>query len=206
MGRKAGVSPEETRAAVLDAALRTFAVLGYHGASTRTIGAAADLTIGAVHHHFGSKVKLYSACVDEAHERVAKMFQTAFLTFQSEGLEGTVRSSLKSLRDPYYALAARLSARHGWENLEEVIPQRIEREGERLNLGAAALSKLTGINLVQARLRLDAATRTISRIAAVPEAQHCFLAGVDDPEEARKIVEDEVAQMLMYLLAGNSSA
>lgn len=203
MGRKAGVSPEETRAAVLDAALRTFAVLGYHGASTRTIGSAANLTIGAVHHHFGSKAKLYTACVDEAHQRVTKMFQTALSKFQETGLEGTVKSTLESLRDPHFALAARLTARHGWENLEEVIPQRIEREGQTRNLGAAALCKLTGMNMVQARLRIGVATRTVARIAAVPAAQHCFLADEKNPEKARKVVEAEVAKMLVDLLSSD---
>lgn len=61
MGRKAGVSPEETRATVLAAAARVFARKGYEGASVADITAEAGLSRGAIYGHFENKADLFAA-------------------------------------------------------------------------------------------------------------------------------------------------
>jgi AcrR family transcriptional regulator len=56
----------ETRAAVVAAARRLFARLGYDGASVRAITRDAHANLGAVTYHFGSKHALYDAVLDQA--------------------------------------------------------------------------------------------------------------------------------------------
>jgi AcrR family transcriptional regulator len=62
---------------VLDAALERFAVAGWHGATTRAIAAAAGVTQGVIHQHFGSKRELYEAVFQEGHEAAVRGMRRA---------------------------------------------------------------------------------------------------------------------------------
>lgn len=62
-GRPAAGSPD-TRAAVLEAARRQFAELGYDRATVRGIAAEAGVDPKMVGHHFGSKQRLFLAVVE----------------------------------------------------------------------------------------------------------------------------------------------
>ena len=66
MGRKAGVTAEQTRAELLSAAARVFALKGYDGASIADICAEAGMSTGPVYAHYGSKAELFVAVL-EAH-------------------------------------------------------------------------------------------------------------------------------------------
>lgn len=63
--RKSGKAPpsaEQTRAALVRAALAQFGARGFDGASTRDIAAAAGANIGSIAYHFGGKEGLRTAC------------------------------------------------------------------------------------------------------------------------------------------------
>src|SRR5688572_32219770 len=53
------------RADILSAATREFAARGFHGATTAEIARAAGVAQPLVHHHFGSKVGLWRAVLDD---------------------------------------------------------------------------------------------------------------------------------------------
>ncbi|MGE0279772.1 MAG: CerR family C-terminal domain-containing protein [Rhizobiaceae bacterium] len=55
---------EQTRQALVHAALRLFGTVGYDGASTREIAAAANANIGSIAYHFGGKEGLRLAVAD----------------------------------------------------------------------------------------------------------------------------------------------
>ncbi|HTV67633.1 MAG TPA: CerR family C-terminal domain-containing protein [Rhizobiaceae bacterium] len=57
-----GSSAEQTRLALIQAALRLFGTKGYDGTSTREIAAAAKANIGSIAYHFGGKDGLRAAC------------------------------------------------------------------------------------------------------------------------------------------------
>ncbi len=61
MGRKAGVSPEETKADLLRAAATVFARSGYEGASIAEITAEAGTSSGPIYLHYGGKAELFVA-------------------------------------------------------------------------------------------------------------------------------------------------
>ena len=54
-----------TRAALIEAARDIFSRNGFDGASVRRITSAADVNLGAVTYHFGSKRGLYEATLEE---------------------------------------------------------------------------------------------------------------------------------------------
>ncbi|MHA1564855.1 MAG: CerR family C-terminal domain-containing protein [Alphaproteobacteria bacterium] len=54
----------ETRDQLIDAALRLFAIHGYHGVSTRMVTKEAGANLAAINYHFGGKQGLYEAVID----------------------------------------------------------------------------------------------------------------------------------------------
>ena len=54
-------NPEQTRRSILDAASREFAALGFAGARTDAIAAAAGVNKRMLYHYFGDKAQLYAA-------------------------------------------------------------------------------------------------------------------------------------------------
>jgi AcrR family transcriptional regulator len=58
MGRIAGVTAEETRARLVDAAARVFEAKGYEGATVSLIAREAGVTSGAIYAHYTGKAEL----------------------------------------------------------------------------------------------------------------------------------------------------
>ena len=66
-----------TRRALLDAAREQFAERGYAGTGREQVAAAAGVTRGALHHHFGTKEGLFRAVVEELEADLADQVATA---------------------------------------------------------------------------------------------------------------------------------
>lgn len=65
MGRIAGVTAEDTRRRLLDAAADEFDRRGFEGARVADIAAGAELSNGALYRHFASKSELLSAALTD---------------------------------------------------------------------------------------------------------------------------------------------
>ncbi len=68
---------EQTRAALIQAALRLFGEKGYDGTSTREIAGAARANIGSIAYHFGGKEGLRAACAEFIVETVQSVADQA---------------------------------------------------------------------------------------------------------------------------------
>jgi AcrR family transcriptional regulator len=68
LGRRAGVTAEQTREGLLDAAARVFARRGYEGATVAEIAAEAGLSSGSIYGHYKNKAGLFLGVL-EAHGR-----------------------------------------------------------------------------------------------------------------------------------------
>jgi AcrR family transcriptional regulator len=66
-----------TRRALLDAARDQFAERGYAGTGREQVAAAAGVTRGALHHHFGTKEGLFRAVVEELEAGLAEQVAVA---------------------------------------------------------------------------------------------------------------------------------
>jgi AcrR family transcriptional regulator len=64
VGRRAGVTVEQTREDLLDAAARVFARRGYEGATVSEIAAEAGLSSGSIYAHHESKGRLFLAVLE----------------------------------------------------------------------------------------------------------------------------------------------
>ena len=78
MGRIPGVTAEDTRRRLLDAAAKEFDRRGFEGARVAEIAAGAELSNGAMYRHFASKSELLSAALtDRAARELDELFQGA---------------------------------------------------------------------------------------------------------------------------------
>jgi TetR/AcrR family transcriptional regulator len=84
---------EETRARILEAALKEFAAHGLAGARTEQIAEAAGVNKALLYYYFESKEKLYSAAVEAAAIQVRDSSIAVFLRDASPG-ERVLRTSL----------------------------------------------------------------------------------------------------------------
>jgi TetR/AcrR family transcriptional regulator len=83
----------ETRARILDAALKDFSAKGLAGARTEQIAAAAGVNKALLYYYFESKEKLYLAAVEMAAGRVRDQSMAVLLREASPG-ERVVRTAL----------------------------------------------------------------------------------------------------------------
>lgn len=70
---EAAGSPEQTRLALIRAALILFGEQGFEGTSTRRIAAAAKANIGSIAYHFGGKEGLRIACAEHIASTMSTM-------------------------------------------------------------------------------------------------------------------------------------
>lgn len=76
---------EETRARIIAAGLKCFALYGYDGSTNNDIAAEAGVTSGALYHYFESKPNLFDAVLREQQDRVLQGFEEA-----AAAVDGTV--------------------------------------------------------------------------------------------------------------------
>jgi len=68
---------DQTRQALLDAALATFSRKGFSATRLEDVAEAAKVTRGAIYHHFHSKLELYRTLIAEASQRGGAAIQRA---------------------------------------------------------------------------------------------------------------------------------
>ena len=68
LGRPANTDSDDTRRAILDAALHCFASAGFRSTSIRTIAEKAGVTVGTIYHYFDNKESLILAVHHEVQE------------------------------------------------------------------------------------------------------------------------------------------
>ncbi|RZT36674.1 CerR family C-terminal domain-containing protein [Cupriavidus agavae] len=98
---------EETRARIIDAALRLFAAHGFDGASTRDIAKAANVNAPALQYYFDNKEGVYLACIDYFVERAFALVQDVVVAAEAQLASDDV--SDEELVETYLALQARFA-------------------------------------------------------------------------------------------------
>lgn len=173
---------QENRRLVLDAALRVFSDLGFEGASTRAIAAAAGIEQGHLAYYFPSKMALWQQVI-ETFARQGEAYLRAHLT--PDALANPVATAHKVLPDFLRTFASNprltrlmlqefsvLSARHEW--VVANFGQPVWRLLEPLFDGLQAQRRLAGAEPVMAYFTLIGAAlitfgnpELIARLAGV---------------------------------------
>jgi AcrR family transcriptional regulator len=116
---------EATRAALIAAARRLFAQRGYAGVGTEEIVRAANVTRGALYHHFAGKQELFRAVYEDVErELVERIAGQAMVSAQDplQALHAGSQAFLDACEDPAVQRIALLDAPSvlGWEQWREI--------------------------------------------------------------------------------------
>ena len=84
MPRRTAAAAADTRAALIAAGRTLFAERGFSGASTGEISARADVTEGALFHHFGGKKDLFAAVFEQLEAELAATAERTVLAARSK--------------------------------------------------------------------------------------------------------------------------
>ena len=102
-----------TRAAILNAAMRLFAAIGYHAATNSRIAEAVGITRGAMLYHFPDREALLDAAVAHIDAERVKLFDQAALAKPAPGIdaaEHAVDAYWDLLHKPAFMAFAELEA------------------------------------------------------------------------------------------------
>jgi AcrR family transcriptional regulator len=133
---------EETRARIIEVALRMFGEYGFDGASTRDIAREAGVNAPALQYYFDNKEGVYLACIDRFVERVWAVL--ADVVDAAEGVVARENVSDAELVEAYLALQARFASflheRPGDDHWRQLVARERAGEGpaaaaERINAG-----------------------------------------------------------------------
>jgi AcrR family transcriptional regulator len=188
-----------TRATLLAAARALFAERGYAAVGTEEIVRSAQVTRGALYHHFEDKRDLFRAVHEELEaEMVASIaadMEAAGAPDSFELLIAGVRSFLDTCTDPSFAQIALLDAPTvlGWAEWREIDA----RHG--LGLVTAGLQGAMDAGALE---RQDVRPLAHLMLGALGEAA-MVIAHADDPVAERRAVEPAVLSLLDGLRAGD---
>jgi AcrR family transcriptional regulator len=73
MSRPVNANAEATRRRILQSAVELFSERGLDGTSIREIAAGAEVTLGTVHHYYGSKESLLESCMASVYDELGEM-------------------------------------------------------------------------------------------------------------------------------------
>ena len=170
---------QQTRQAVLDSALESFATLGYAGSSLEQIAQRAQVTRGAVYHHFDGKAQLFEAVFDQLERANVERLVAAT---SGEDAEDRARSAVTAFldlcsQDPFRAIVMREGPLAlgwpRWRELDERHTLAVLEEELRAQAAAGRIAVPVGPVLVQLLYAtLHEAARMVSeapadRVAAV---------------------------------------
>lgn len=135
MARKAGVTAEQTKAQLVEAAARVFAAKGYEGARLADIAEEANLSTGAIYAHYANKAELLLNAIadrtDAAVERTVGGDRAAVLDMLARSGSHLTDQGGESLLLLEGALAGRRDPELG-DVLRERVTRRRERIAERV--------------------------------------------------------------------------
>lgn len=89
--------PGTSKEKIIRIALEEFGKKGYKGVNMTDLAEKANVTTGAIYHHFGSKKKLYEIVKDEMEQRIVDRMEGVISIFDqpTEGLAAALIAGLK---------------------------------------------------------------------------------------------------------------
>jgi len=181
-----------TRTALVAAGRRLFAEHGFAGVGTEAIVAEADVTRGALYHHFADKTALFDAVFQEVEGDAARrLAERALADPEADArtiMKGSVDAWFDACDDPeiHRILLTDAPAVLGWSRFRELCMQHV-------------------LGLIESVLVLGMDAGTFARqpvrplahvlIAAADEAA-LYIVSADDPAEARNEMRDALFRLM----------
>lgn len=185
MGRIKGRKPEETRAAVLAAAVKTFAERGFANATLGMIAERAGVTAATLPYHYGDKRGLYDAVVDSIYKDLLAFGPSLAGASGLREVLGTIYLWAESRRDAIRVMLRSIIEEGGLgDDLRE----------RRMAPVLDAMSRLIAAHyqrpVREAREMVVTLTHLIMRFATNTDRDNCVAFDVATSEEARERIID----------------
>jgi AcrR family transcriptional regulator len=184
---------EETVQRLLGTARELFASRGYAETSIEDIVRTAGVTRGALYHHFGGKVDIFRAVVEDEAARLAQRVERAALKKRDpwQQIEAGCREFLDACRDPAVWQIGLLDAPSvlGWRELREIDAR------HSLALLLRALERA----MAEGRLRKRPPTPLAHLLFGALCEAGILVAGATDRHRAKREVGREIQALLRAL-------
>ena len=181
-----------TRAALVDAARHLFGTKGYADTSIDEVVRAADVTKGAMYHHFRGKEDLFAAVYEDVQIEVSDLVVAEFLRPDPwEALIVGCNLWIDAHLDPEIQQITMRDARAvlGWDHVREV----------EARFGAVPLRGVLR-RAIRAGVVANFPLRPLALMLMGTLIESClYVADADEPEEARREVQDLVLRLLSGL-------
>lgn len=207
MGRPPGADADQTRTAILDAALAAFAQRGYDGASIRDITGAAGVGHNLARHYFGSKHELWRAALHHGLDDAAARLQAILEAGTAgEAERSPLQESIESLIDvvavnPDAVRVLVAEALVGGERFDEIF------DGILAPLGASLVRYLrtaeTAVDVDARMLGLFAFGAVFASMTAEGFRSRLGVA-LDDSEQGRRAAS-QLAELVLHGLVGRGA-
>jgi AcrR family transcriptional regulator len=203
MARPVAAVAAATRARILENAAWLFAAHGPGDVSIRAIARRAGVSLGMVHHYFGSKDELYASCVDSMYEELRSLvLELRDIVGETDDLrsaiEGATREGYAFARA--HASAVRLAMRQVVETGRLDPGRREDVLVPFLDEMSAAVARVTGRRAEDLRLPLQSIVFLVGRYAIADVDELRAIAGGGEGAGIVASVEDHLARVAVGLL------
>ncbi|MEE2962218.1 MAG: TetR/AcrR family transcriptional regulator [Myxococcota bacterium] len=202
MGRPVGADAQLTRRRVLNCAAMLFAAQGNGQTSMRQIAGEAGVSLGTVHHYFGSKDALYDSCIEAMYQELGELREHLLGDFSPDGnleemLETVVRETFRFTRKK--VLAVRLLMREVVDSGAVDCAKRDRFVAPFLVDAARMLEVFFGFEPLKARLLFQSIVNTLVRYAMSSEQELASMSGFSE-KKALQAVEDHLVELVHSLI------
>lgn len=201
MGRPVNADANATRGRILESAIGMFSEHG-DKSSVREIARRADVSLAMVHHYFGSKAGLRSACVDTMYAELAELRTVLMESVQGGAVEEVLEQSVRTVfrfgreRLPVVRLLMR-----------EVVTRGALQASRRDTFLLPFLDTVSGMLAASSgqapsayRLKLQSLVFLNGRYAIADEEELMLVTGTDNGTAALAAVEDHLVEASRLLL------
>jgi AcrR family transcriptional regulator len=200
MARTQAERSAATQQALVEAARRLWGERGYAEVSTPEIAAAAGVTRGALYHQYADKAALFRAVVEAMDQEITERLQVSVAAARPE----TPADTMHAMADAWLDIAGEPEVQQlmlldapsviGWREYRELSQNNSIESAEELLKAAIAAGQLRPQPLRPLALVL---------LGALEEAA-MYLAGAEDPAQAREEVRAVVRDLIDGILTGSA--
>jgi AcrR family transcriptional regulator len=197
MSRPVNADAAATRQRILDVSLALFSQHGVGGTSIRKIASESGVSLAMVHHYFGSKDALHKACIDAMYEQMIANRGRIDDALRGGGSPGELvdrmmRAAWRFARE--HQVEMRLLMRSVMEAGELQADYRERAQEPFLREVPVLIGAMLRRPPAELRLPLQSINNILVRYAISTERELCLFAGIDDPAEAKRAVEDHLVR------------
>ena len=199
----------ETRLRILESATRFFSERGARS-SVREIAKGAGVSLGMVHHYFGSKEELYAACIGAMYAELGELRGHLSAELEERMASGGRPSDVSALVDSAVRATFQFARSHQSAMrlmMRSVVARGALDEGRAdefllpfLEQGSTAMSAVTGSDPASLRLPLQSLVFLNGRYAIAEVGELMLVTATSTPEAAVAAVENHLVTLARQLL------